>query len=149
MEVLVDRNFYWCEEISEKVIRNNAFLDIAPFSRWDMWSNLSVVWREYDVTRGWALAMSKRIVTYLRHQAPLRRNRAGYTSAMDRGGWIAMRDLATAMKLTMDELISILRAMSYDPKDRIQVAMLYRKEPSPVGPVWKNLSGAGPCVPGT
>ena len=42
----------------------------------------------------------------------------------------------------MDDLISLLGAMSYDPKDRIQVAMLYRKEPTPAGPVWKNFGVA-------
>ena len=71
-EVPVDNRLYWCQELSEAVIRNNAMLYVAPFSRQDMWDTVGVNWQDYDVTSGWAKTQSKNIVTYLRHVAPLR-----------------------------------------------------------------------------
>jgi hypothetical protein len=110
--VPVDNQRYWCEEISEKVLKAGAMLYLAPFSRTDMWETVSVTWRDYDVNYGWARDMSRRIVAYLRHQAPVRRNRTGYTAPMDRGGWITIRDLANALSISIDDTISLLRAMN-------------------------------------
>jgi hypothetical protein len=142
VDVPVDGEVYRCEEISDKAIRNGAFLYIVPFSRADLWATAEVNWRDYDLRQKCVNDMSFRIVTYLRHLAPLRRNRARHCSAMDRGGWIAIRDLAIAVGLEMDGLLSVLYAMSKDPKDRIQIAMLYRKENTPNGLVWKNFGVA-------
>jgi len=46
------------------------------------------------------------------------------------------------MHLSIDDLLSVLRAMSRDPKDRCQVAMLYRKDIQPQGAVWTNFGVA-------
>ena len=92
---------------------------------------MSVTWQDFDVTRGWAKTQSKNIVTYLRHVAPIWNNRFKKTIPTDRGGWVTVRDLAGALGLSIDDLLSILRAMSRDPKDRCQVSMLYRKRAPP------------------
>jgi len=134
--------FIFCRELSEDAIKNGAMLYIAPFSRWDMWKTVDVNWQMYDVAEGWAKMQSKNIVTYLRHLAPLWRNRFNHTIPMDRGGWVSVRDLAGALGLSVDDLLSILRAMSLDPKDRCQVSMLYRKDMTPDGPVWTNFGVA-------
>ena len=65
-----------------------------------------------------------------------------FTAPMDRGGWTPIRDLADALKQSIDDTISLLRAMSYDPKDRCQVAMLYRREKTPDGLKWVNKGAA-------
>ena len=102
-------------------------LYIAPFSRWDMWETVSVDWQVYDVSHGWAQATSRRIVAYLRHIAPVQRNRYRHTIPMDCDAWVAVHDLAGAFDISLDDLLSLLRATSYDPKDRCQVSMLYRR----------------------
>ena len=113
-------------------------LYIAPFSCRDMWDSCDVDWRDYDVTvpNTWPFTASRRIVSVLRHQAPLRSNR--HAAPMDRGGWKPVRDLAAAVRLSIDDTISLLYAMSKDPKDRCQLAMLYRKTETPSGTKWVN-----------
>ena len=108
-------------------------LYIAPFSCRDMWDSCDVNWRNYDVTvpNTWPFMASRRIVSVLRHQAPLRGNK--HVAPMDRGGWIPIRDLAAAVRLSIDDTISLLYAMTKDPKDRCQLAMLYRKTETPSG----------------
>ena len=45
----VDDNAYWCEEISERLIKEDTMLYIAPFSCRDMWDSCNVRWRDYNV----------------------------------------------------------------------------------------------------
>ena len=82
----VDDQVYLCEEISEKVLKDDAVLYLAPFSRKDMRGELDITWSNFDVSGGWPLMMSRKIVSFLRHQAPVRNNRFKYTAPMDRGG---------------------------------------------------------------
>ena len=49
-----------------------------------------------------------------------------------------IRDLVDAIRLSIDDTLSMLYAMSKDPKDRCQVAMLYRKVVTPAGINWVN-----------
>ena len=84
--VPVDDRIYWCEEISEKVLKHNTMLYLAPFSRTDMWDEVDITWSPFDVSGGWPLMMSRKIVSFLRHQAPVRNNRFKHTAPMDRGG---------------------------------------------------------------
>ena len=113
-------------------------LYIAPSYCRDMWDSCNVRWRDYNVneqnSRAWHV--SKKIVTILRHTAPLRFNK--YNAPMDRGGWMPIRDLAVAIRLSIDDTLSMLYAMSKDPKDRCQVAMLYRKVVTLAGINWVN-----------
>ena len=55
---------------------------------------------------------------------------------------MAVRELAGALNLGIDDLLSILRAMSRDPKDRCQVSMLYRNEGTTDQPMWVNYGVA-------
>ena len=84
--VPVDSNIYWCLEHSEDVVAHDAMLVIAPFSCGSMWQDCRITWKEIDLSHGWGRFMSKRIVTYLRHVAPLWNNHHNETIPMDWGG---------------------------------------------------------------
>jgi len=141
-DVPVDPDLYECVELSEKVMTHETMLFIAPFSRKDMWDYVDVEWEYVNLKTDWGSTISRKIVTYLRHAAPLKNNKYKWTIPMDRGGWVEIRELAGFLKVSINTLINVLYAMSKDPKDRCQVAMLYRKDDKHTGPVWTNFGVA-------
>ena len=45
---------------------------------------------------------------------------------MDRGGWCRAMELARTLRISLDNLMTLCWHMSWDPKDRVQVSVVYR-----------------------